>query len=183
MGSLHLNDPRLRQRDEVTDCGLERADGQDGELEEEHNHHRGAGLLNDRVDRVSEEPDIVENAEEQRDTEAGVEESGVRGRLLFQDFDSAFAYPTPHFARHQRREHDEEEGAELVAENGHGEACLGDGEPTPLVQLLDFDGSQLAEAETLEAVHERAVDEEDKIDKYLYHGLYPELAWERGTHG
>lgn len=140
-------------------------DGQDGELEQEHDHHGGLGGGDDGVDGVVEQPAVVEDAGDEADDEAGVEQARVGGGLLLEDLDAALADPAPDLARDEGGEHDEEEGADLLAEDGHGEAGLGDGEPGPLVELLDLDGPQGAEAQPLETVHERAVQEEDQVDE------------------
>lgn len=140
---------------------LARSHRLDGELEQKHDHHGRTRLLDHGIDAVLEHPDIVGHAEEQRDGEAGVEQSWVGGRLLLKDLDAAFAYPAPYFARDQGREHAQEEGADFFAEDGHGQACLGDGEPGAFVQLLDLDGTEGAEAEALEAIHEGSIEDED----------------------
>ena len=146
---------------------MHRPHRQDGKLEQEHDHHRRLRLRDHRVDRVAQEPAVVDDAREQRHDQPGVEEPRVRRGLLLEDLDAALADPAPDLARDQGREHDEEEGADLLAEDGHGEAGLGDGEPGLLVELFDFDGSQGTEAEALEAVHEGAIGEEDEVDEGL----------------
>ncbi len=151
---LRLDHVLLGQRYDVPGGGVEGADGQDGELEEEHDHHSGASIFDDGVDGVSKKPQVVCDAQKERETEAGVEEKRVRGRLLLEDLDTAIPYPTPDLARDEGGKHDEEEGAKLFAEDGDGEACLGDGEPSLLIKVFDFGGAEGSEAEALEAIHE-----------------------------
>lgn len=142
---------------------MERADGQDGEFEQEHDHHRGAGLAHHGADSIAQHPDVVGDADEERDAEARVEEARVRRGLLLEQFDPPLADPTPDLARDEGGEHDQKEGADFVAENSHGQACLGDGEPSLLVKLLDFGGAEGAEAEALEAIHEGSVDDKYQV--------------------
>lgn len=137
-------------------------------LKQEHHHHGRTRLLDHGIDAVLQHPDIVRHAKEQRDGQAGVEQSRVGGRLLLKDLDPAFAYPAPYFARDKRREHEQEEGADFFAEDGHGQTCLGDGEPGAFVQLLDLDGAEGAEAEALEAVHEGSIEDEDQVREDLF---------------
>lgn len=162
---LLLDDARLYERNDISQRSVQRADGEHGKLEQEHNHHGRLGYSNDGADRVVEQPAIVYNAREQRDDKARVEEARVCRWLLLEDFDAALANPAPDFTGDEGGEHDEEEGADVVAEDSHGEAGLGDGEPGLFVKLLDFDRAQSTKAQALEAVHEGAIDEEEEVDE------------------
>lgn len=164
---LPLYHPRLHKRNNVPQPRVHGPHCQDGELEQEHDHHRGLRLCNHRVDRVAQEPAVVDDAREKRHHKSGVEEPGVRGGLLLKDFDATLTNPAPDLARDEGGEHDEEEGSDFLAEDGHGEAGLGDGEPCLFVELFDFDGAEGTEAEALEAVHEGAIDEEGEVDNCL----------------
>ena len=96
-----------------------------------------------------------------------MEEARVGGGLLLEDLEATVAYPAPDLARHEEGEHDEEPGADLLPEDGHGQAGLGDGDPGSVGELVDLDGAELAEAEALEAVHEGAVEDVDEVDDGL----------------
>lgn len=158
---LHPRNMLLPHGEQIPDARLAGSHRLYRELEEEHNHHSRTCLLDHRIDAVLEHPDVVRHAQEQRDGQAGMEQAWVGGRLLLKDLDAAFADPAPYLARDQRREHEQEEGTDFFAEDGHGQARLGDGEPSAFVQLLDLDGAEGAEAEALEAVHQGTIEDED----------------------
>lgn len=163
--SLCLDDPLLGQRNDVPGARLERVDSQHGEFEEEHEHHGGAGLLHHGVEGVHEHRRVVDEAEDQGQAQPGMEQPGVGGGLLFEHLDTTLADPSPDLARDERREHDQEKGANLLPEYSHGEAGFGDGKPGPLVELLNFDGSEGSVEESLQAVHKGSIDDEDEVDK------------------
>lgn len=167
LAGLRLHDTLFHQGDDVPRGRVERRHRQDGKLEEEHDHHIGPSLLNHVVDGIAQEPDIVANAEKEGNAEPSMEESRVRGGLLLENLDPALANPSPDLARDQGGKHNEKPGANLFAEDGHGQACLGDGEPSLLIELLDLGGAKRAEAEALEAVHEDAVDDEYQVYQNL----------------
>lgn len=116
---------------------------------------------------IAEQEDVVKNTDQQRDAESGMEQSGVRRGLLLQHFDATFTDPTPHLSSDERGKHDHKGGAEFVPEYGHGKAGFGDGEPAPFVELFDFGRSQGAEAEALEAIHKRSIDNKHQICENL----------------
>ena len=92
-----------------------------------------------------------------------MEQPRVGRRLLLEHLDAALPYPAPHLAGDEGCEHDQEEGANLLPENGHREACLRHGEPSFFVELLNLDGAELSKAYPLEAVHAGAIDKEDEV--------------------
>lgn len=116
-------------------------------------------MLNHRVDRVTEDINVVYEAQGERDAEAEVKQAWVRRRLLLEDLDSSITYPSPDFARHKSREHDEEPSADLLPENGHGEACLSDGEPCSFRKLFHFDGTEVTVEYACKSVDEAAVEQ------------------------
>lgn len=93
-----------------------------------------------------------------------MEEPRVGGGLLFKDLDTALANPSPHFACNQSRKHDQEECANLLSEDGHRQACLCNGKPCFLVELLDLDGTERAETKSLKAVDKSTVDNKHQIN-------------------
>lgn len=107
-------------------------------------------MLDHCSNSVSEEPDVVGDTDEERDDESCMEQSRIGRGLLLQDLYAAFPNPAPNLARDESCEHDEEKGTDFIAENSHREACLRDSEPSLFVELLDFSGTEGAEANPLE---------------------------------
>jgi hypothetical protein len=62
-----------------------------------------------------------------------MEQPGISRRLLLQELNAAFANPTPDLADQQRNEHDQKPASKFASEDGHGQTCLCDGEPSALV--------------------------------------------------
>jgi hypothetical protein len=94
-----------------------------------------------------------------------MEEARVRRRLLLQDFKATISYPAPDLPSHQGGEHDEEPSSNLVPKDGHGETRLRYCDPGSIRQLLDLDGAESSEAESLEAEHEGGIEDVDEIDE------------------
>jgi hypothetical protein len=124
-------------------------------------------LLNNGVDSVSEQKDVVKEANGERETEAGMEESGIGRRLLFENLDSAVADPSPDLTANKGREHDEEPGANFVPEYGHREAGLGNGEPGSFGELLDFHGAEPPKEYSRHRPEKQAIDEENEVHQDL----------------
>jgi len=154
MFGLGLDDMLLDKGDDVTDRGLERTNGEDGKLEQEHDHHGWTGLLDDCVESIFQDPSVVDDAEQQGYAQPGVEEARVCRRLLLEDLNTTLTDPTPDLACDKGGKHDEEVCADLLAENGHCQTSLGDSEPCFLVKLFDLDGAEAAETEPLKTVDE-----------------------------
>jgi hypothetical protein len=163
LARLSLDNLLLSQREHISYCGPAGTCGQYGELEEKHDHHIGTGLLNHCAGGVSEQPDIVEQACDEWDGKASVEEARVRRGLLFENLDSPIANPAPNLASDESRKHDEEPGADLLSKYGHSQTCLGDGEPGTLGKLFDFDGTEGSKAESRKAVEEGAIEQEGEV--------------------
>lgn len=117
--------------------------------------------------RVREKPRVVDDTKKQRDAESGMKQSRVCRWLLLENLDPSLAYPFPYLARHQGREHDEEPCSDLLPEDRHGQACFRHGKPCLFVELLDFDGSEPAITQPLEAIDKCTIYEEDEIDEDL----------------
>lgn len=165
--SLLLHDARLGERNGISEGRRERRHHQDGRLEEKHDHHVGASLLDDDTRGVAHEPGIIEQRQEQRDGQARMKESRIRRRLLLEYLDAPVPNPAPDLARQQRDKHGQEPSADFLAKDGHGQARLRHGKPGLFVQLFDLDGSQGPVAQSLHAIDAGDVDEEDDIDENL----------------
>lgn len=97
-----------------------------------------------------------------------MEEDLVGGwRLLFDELDAAGPDPLPNLASNETDKHDEEPHAHIVAEDGHGQKCFGDGEPGVFVQALDLHGAKRTIKEALESKHEGCCEEEDEVGEDL----------------
>ncbi len=129
-------------------------------LEGEEKQHGGPAL--ERGDDGVVEEGAVEG-EEQRDErrDAHVRERGDGGRLLHVG-DAVVHQPVEDLKEEERREEADEAQVELLAEDRHREARLGDGVPRALVQRLHLRVAQPAEEDALE---ERT--EEDGEDERL----------------
>jgi hypothetical protein len=83
----------------------------------------------------------------------------ISRRLLFQVFDTAFANPAPDLPNQQRNEHDQKPAPKFTPEDGHGQACLCNGEPRPFIELFGFDCSQGSVEKSLKPEEYKARDE------------------------
>lgn len=162
-----MGDDGLRYRKAVANQSRARSDRQKDVLEAKHDHDAGSRIHQYRPNTVSNHLDVERNGQQERACQAGVEEPRVRRRLLLQKFHTAFSYPLPYFASKQCQKHSKEPYPNIVAEYGHGQQRLADGEPCLVVQSLGLDGAEGSIEEALEPVGNARSYNERKIEQEL----------------
>ena len=96
-----------------------------------------------------------------------MEQAWIRRRLLFENFDSAIANPSPNLPSYKSNKHYQEPRSHILPEYCHSQARLCNGKPCLFIQLLDLDRSQGSVAQSLKSIHQSSIDEEDQVCENL----------------